>query len=78
MGKIWGIFVFLSTNQYQSVSKNLTLEDDFWDYILDEAEKAKMNTIILDVGDGVVFNSHPEISLPDAWTRERVHNEIEK
>ena len=78
MEKIWGLFVFLSTNQYQSVSKNLTLEDDFWDYILDEAEKAKINTIILDVGDGVVFDSHPEISLPDAWTRERVHKEIEK
>ncbi len=78
MEQIWGLMVFLSNNQWVPLDDHLLFDDDFWDYIIDEAAKAGINTILLDVGDGVQFNCCPEICLPDAWSRERVHKELEK
>ena len=76
--KIWAMLVHLSPNISRVNSSTLTFQDDVWDYIVEEAEKTGLNTIVLDVGDGIQYASHPEISLPDAWTRKRVHNEVKR
>ena len=83
--KMWGVMVYLSSNQW-SVEKDvnvkkcesLEFDDDFWEYILDESEKIGINTILLDVGDGIKYEKHPEISLKDAWPRERVAMELKR
>lgn len=77
---IKGLMVFLSCNQWfkEDFSKGFSLEEDFWDYILDLCEKNGVNTILLDVGDGVQYKTHPEISLSEAWSYERVAKEVKR
>lgn len=74
--KIWAILVHLSMSEWRTKYDKLLFDDEVWDYIIDESYKNGLNTIVLDVGDGVKFDSHPEICAEDAWSKERVHKEI--
>ena len=76
--KMWAILVHLSMHQWNKHYDTLPFDDNMWDYIIKESEKAGINTIVLDVGDGVQFASHPEIAMDGAWTKKRVHDEIRK
>ena len=82
--KLWVLFVTLGHNQWGgnrlSGKKYRDLyeafDDNTWDYILQECHKTGVNTILLDVGDGVQYDSHPELAVKNAWSKERVHQEI--
>ena len=76
--KIWSILVHLSKHMWLKRYDTLPFEDAFWEYILKEAEKVGINTIVLDVGDGIQFASHPEIAMNGAWTRKRVRQEVQR
>ncbi len=76
--KMWGILVHLSMNMWLPKKEGIMFDDDFWSYVLEESSKTGINTIILDIGDGIQFASHPEISLKDAWSRGRVRQEVER
>lgn len=79
--KMWAVFVKLSSNMWWKKYETLKeggFEEEAWDGILKEMSEKGFNTVVLDVGDGVKYDSHPEISLSDAWDREKVHHEIQK
>lgn len=76
--KVWAILVHLSMNMWMHHYNKLEMvfDDAFWDYILDESVKTGINMIVLDVGDGIQYASHPEISIDGAWSRKRVREEV--
>ena len=74
--KKWTLMVYLSANQWSKVYPELHFEDEMWDWILEEAPKRGFNHILLDVGDGIQYHSHPEISTKNAWSHRRVHKEL--
>jgi hypothetical protein len=39
---------------------------------------AGMNMVIIDLGDAVLYESHPEIAVRNAWTPEKLKNELVK
>ena len=53
----------LSMNQWDRVFTELEFDDEMWDWILEEAPKAGINHILMEVGDGIEYHSHPEISI---------------
>lgn len=74
--KKWTLMVQLSRNQWEKVYPALDFEEEMWDWILEEAHKNGFNHILLDVGDGIQYSSHPEISTQNAWSHRRVHKEL--
>ena len=76
--KMWGLLVHLSNSEWRIKYDRLNFDDEVWEYITDESQKIGINTIVLDVGDGIRFDSHPEICAENAWSKERVKEEIEK
>jgi len=78
MEKLWGILVQLSLNMWPKHYEDLYegFDEDTWGRILEACHDAGLNTILLDVGDGVQYDSHPEISIKNAWSKERVHQEV--
>ncbi len=76
MNKEWSILVHLSMNMWKKQYTELEFDDSVWDYILEESVKSGVNMIVLDVGDGVAFASHPEIAIKGAWPRSRVRKEV--
>ncbi len=74
--KKWTLMVYLSRNQWDTVYPELDFDEEMWDWILEEAPKKGFNHILLDVGDGIQYHSHPEVSTKNAWSHARVHKEI--
>ena len=37
-----------------------------------------VNTLVVDVGEGVVYPSHPELGIKGSWSADRLHGEVER
>ena len=49
-----------------------------WDKIIKFLAEKKYNMLIIDIGDGIQFESHPEISAPDAWSKEFLKKKLDE
>ncbi len=78
MKKMWALMVHMNHNMWGDFKDPMAIEDKVWDDILKEMADAGLDTVVLDLGDGVQYKSHPEISIEGAWSHERVHAEIAK
>ena len=78
MEKMWATLVHMTMNMWGIKDNAVFLEDTFWNQLLDECAKYRINTIVLDIGDGLQYKSHPEIAIDGAWSHERMAEEIAK
>ncbi len=76
--KMWTLMVHLSFNMWSEFFPALHFDEAMWDWIVEEAPKQGFNHILLDVGDGIQYHSHPEVSTQNAWSHARVHKELER
>ena len=77
--KMWAYLVHMGPwggGGSNKMTGKMDWEDEMWDYIVEEAPKAGINTIVLDICAGIEFASHPEITLDGAWTRKRLRQEL--
>ncbi|MFB3880084.1 MAG: Tat pathway signal protein [Armatimonadota bacterium] len=58
--------------------EKLQFEDDCWEELLARMVAAGVNTVVIDLGDGVRYESHPEIAVKGAWTRAKLRRELKK
>ncbi|MCX7016908.1 MAG: Tat pathway signal protein [Candidatus Sumerlaeota bacterium] len=65
-------------NRYHHYMRELCFDDSLWNDIIKRMAAVGMNTIIIDVGDGMQFRSRPEIAVPGAWFRERLKEELKE
>lgn len=84
----WGYMIQLSMNMWADVDQSqlpatsygyrdhLWFEDEAWEAILAELVEARANLLLIDLGDGIAWESHPEIAVKGAWTRERLRTEL--
>lgn len=56
----------------------LTFDEDTWNTLLLDMVSAGINMVVLDLGDAVQYESHPEITVRGAWTKEKLRNELGK
>lgn len=56
----------------------LTFDETTWDALLKEMAAIGMNMVIIDLGDAVQYESHPEIAVRNAWTPEKLRSELAK
>ena len=82
-GKIWALMVHLSgdfsgMNAKKWMETPLTeyFHEDIWHKAVEDAAEAGMNTIVLEVIDGVKYDSHPEVSRPDAFSKEWMREQV--
>jgi hypothetical protein len=85
---IWALLLHLSYNMwadrdapdwkldYVSAKPYLRFDPTLWDELLHRAVAAGLNMVVLDLGDGVRYASHPELVVSGAWTVERLRNEL--
>ncbi|MBI5093994.1 MAG: Tat pathway signal protein [Candidatus Hydrogenedentes bacterium] len=87
---IWADLLHLSYNMwrdwdnpqgndlYINRTPNLRFDDALWNDLLAQAAAAGLNMIVIDLGDGVQYQSHPEIAVKGAWTTSRLKEELAK
>lgn len=56
----------------------LTFEKDVWELLLEKMAEAGMNMVIIDLGDAVKYDSHPEIAVKGAWSPSKLKKELKK
>jgi hypothetical protein len=86
-GMIWGYLVHLSFNMwsdrvgrhsYDPVNLRLQFDDGLWDEIVRRMKEIGVNMVVIDLGDGVQYESHPEIVVKGAWSRKRLREELKR
>jgi hypothetical protein len=63
---------------YYGAQPYLRFDDALWNDLLAAMAKGKMNMVVLDLGDGVKYESHPEIAVEGAWSTKRLRDEVKK
>jgi hypothetical protein len=63
---------------YSIYKPDLRFDRGLWDDILKMMVQAGMNMVIIDLGDGVRYESHPEIAVKNAWTTAQLRAELAK
>ena len=54
----------------------LRCKDEIWKSVVDRAIERKMNMIVIDLGEGVVYPSHPELAIEGSWSVDKLKAEI--
>ncbi len=87
MQKIWGLMLGISPNMWvplhtkkdfelgtwgEKLSDTISFDWEVFQRVIEKASRQDINTILFDVGDGVKFDSHPEIAISDSLTRKDV------
>jgi hypothetical protein len=89
MGIMWGNLLHLGFNmwgesdcfkwdKYIDASPVLRFDKETWDEILEQMVRVGMNTVVIDLGEGVKYESHPEIAVQGSWEVEQLKKELEK
>jgi hypothetical protein len=85
--KIWGCLLHLSYNfwvEYSSPSPfrgyrpYLQMSESLWNDATQKMADEGLNLVILDLGDGVRYESHPEIAVNNAWSTTKLRKELDR
>ena len=63
---------------YWTARPYLRFDEKLWDDLLAAMVKGGLNMVVIDVGDGVRFESHPEIAVNGAWSTVRMRKEVKR
>lgn len=82
---MWAYLIHLSTNMwgdpgsaepFSRYEENLITEDSAWEKITSYLPECGINTLLIDIGDAIQYESHPEIAIKGAWSREKLKKEL--
>jgi hypothetical protein len=66
----------ITINEAAHYQPYLRCDDKLWKELTERMANAKMNMLVIDLGDGVRYQSHPEIAVQNAWSTERLRKEL--
>lgn len=54
----------------------LRMKEDLWRRVTARMAERKLNMLVIDVGEGLVYPSHPELAIKGSWTPDKLRAEI--
>src|SRR5690554_728767 len=82
--KIWACLMHLSFNfaggirHWGGIRTEFETEQSIWDDAILSMKRNGVNMVVINLDDSVLWKSHPEIALKNAWTPEKLRDELEK
>ena len=70
--------IFEGTGSHDIATDYLQFERETWSKVSDKLAKGGCNTIILDIGEGMIYESHPELAIKGSWTKKEVADELSR
>ena len=77
MDKKWGLLVHLGGELNKRMLRETVFDMDMWNEYVDHCEKCGVNFIVLEVGGSVQWESHPELVVKGAWSKEFVKRNLQ-
>ena len=59
-------------------TEKINVEEAAWDETVRFLAEHKYTTVLIDVGDGIKYESRPEISAPDAWDKDLLKKKLDE
>ena len=84
---IWAYLIHLSTNMwgdpgsnvpYSGFEDKLVTDEETWISVTSFLPECGINTLVIDLGDAVKYESHPEIAVSGAWSKEKLKKELDR
>lgn len=85
--KMWAYLMHLSDNmwgdpwsriRWAKYFPELATDDEVWKNTIDFLPAQGINTVLIDVGDAVEYERHPEISVKGAWSKDKLKKELDR
>ncbi len=86
--KIWACLLHLSFNMWEEYISphrpfrgyrpDLQFSEKLWNKALNEMADQGLNMVVIDLGDGVKYDSYPEIAVNNAWSVDKLKAELNK
>lgn len=83
---IWGNLLHLSCNMWEDriapeipergYRPYLRCDEPLWDELVERMGAAGLNLLVIDLGDGVRWESHPEIAVEGAWSTGKLRDKL--
>lgn len=74
---IWGMLLHPTSSLWgQKKAQTLICDPIVWDKTTQAMADAGLNTAVIDLGDAVVYDTHPEIAVPGAWTTSELRDRL--
>jgi len=83
---MWAYFIQLgenmwgdegSTRRWTPWFPKLNTDETVWREVIDFLPSQGFNTVLIDIGDGLQYETHPEISIPGAWSKDKLKKELD-
>ena len=81
-----GMFLQLGNNMWRDVGVGaddndcakdyLRFDEDVWKRLTDRMVEKGFNAVVIDLGEGCAYPSHPELAVKGTWTVEKVRQEL--
>ncbi|MDO5307978.1 MAG: Tat pathway signal protein [Planctomycetia bacterium] len=82
---IWGALLHLGHNMWGDTPNAYTppvdkfaCEEDLWKELTEKAAQLKLNMIVVDLGEAIVYKTHPELAVPGAWSTEKLREDLKR
>ncbi len=56
----------------------LRFDEPLWEELTEKMAQSGFTSVVLDLGDGIAYRSHPEIAVKGAWTPDRLNCEVHR
>ena len=86
--KVWACLLHLSFNMWEEYISphrpfrgyraDLQLSESLWNDAIVKMSDEGMNMVVIDLGDAVRYESHPEIAVQNAWSTKQLRNQLDK
>ena len=81
--RIWANLLHLGHNMWGDWEKSigspdvkLGCEEDFWIELTEKIAAAGLNMVVIDLGEAIQYQSHPEIAIDGAWSIEKLRKDL--
>ena len=85
--KYFGYLIHLSDNmwgdpwsriRWARYFPELSMDEDVWKNTIDFLPSQGINMVLIDVGDAMQYERHPEISVKGAWSKDKLKKELDR
>ena len=81
--KMWTMLLHLGTNMWSKpgcaeYSETLLCEMDCWEKVTSFLPECGINTLLIDIGEGIIFDSHPELAIEGSLPKDTFKKELER
>ena len=75
---MWGDWKNPKMGPFWAAQPYLRFDEKLWNDLLKRMVETGFNMVVIDLGDGIQYKSHPEIPVQNAWSREKLRDELKK